>query len=115
MSKTLQFEENLKSALEEYGLVDSEIAKLEDRKKLLRSQIQKWMDVNNLDTFEVRDNNEQIWKIKKDIQSRKSIGDWDILKDVLDKSGNANLIVEKCFDTFGIKKLKRFSDEWLSK
>ena len=41
MSKTLQFEENLKSALEEYGLVDSEIAKLEDRKKLLRSQIQK--------------------------------------------------------------------------
>ena len=108
----MKYEQDLIKALEEYGEVDKELAALETKKKVLRSQIQDWMSLNELANFEIQDGKSQVWKMKFDEQKRKSIGDWSMLEKVLGEK-NKNLIIEKSIETFTIKALKTFSKEWL--
>lgn len=110
----MKFEESLIIALAEYGEIDSNIALLDNQKKVLRNKIQEWMKLNEVDNYEVKDSNNQVWKIKEDEQSRKSILDWVMLEKVLGDK-NKHLIVEKSFSTFTIKKIKTFTSDWLSK
>ena len=109
----MKYESNLIEALVEYGKLDDELAKMENRKKVLRKQIQDWMNLNETHYHEIQDNENQVWKLKVDQQERKSITDWNALTKVLGEK-NAHLITQKVFDTFTVKKIKYFSKEWLS-
>ena len=108
----VQYLQDLQMRLTEYGAIDKQIAELSDKKGIIRNQIEKWIELNNLEEYETRDTEGNIWKISKSSSTRKSIGDWDILQRVLGEK-NAHLIVFKEFSTFGIKALKQFSKGWL--
>lgn len=105
--------ENLIPALEELGSIKKTLTELEEREKLLRAQILKWMEINELELYEVKDTTAQIWKLKVGTQSRKSISDWVLLESILGPT-NSHLIIEKEFDMFTVKQTKKFSDEWLT-
>jgi hypothetical protein len=110
----LHFTNDLLEALDELNAIDNQLNTLSDRKIELRSQVQKWLTLNEIELFEVKDNTSQIWKINITSQSRRSIGDWAILEQVLGEE-NKHLIVEKTSSVFTVKKSKKFSEEWLTR
>jgi hypothetical protein len=113
MSKELLYTENLIPALEEIGAIDISLNELEKRKDLLRAQVKKWLEINELDAHEIRDTTNQIWRIKKGGQSRKNIADWALLEQLVGEEYQ-NVVAEKEIETFSIKQVKKFSDQWLT-
>ena len=108
----MQYLDDLKKSLTELSTITDELDKLENKKDIIRSQIKKWLELNKIETYEVIDNNEQIWKIWKSISTRNSVTDYMILKSVLGDE-NGHLLVEKEISTLNVRKAKKFSEEWL--
>ena len=110
----MQYLNDLKQKLTELSSIIEEISELENKKDIIRTQIDKWLNLNQTDHFEVYDNQNQIWKIWRSTSSRNSIADYMILKEVLGKE-NDHLIIEKEILTLNVRKAKKFSPEWLDK
>ena len=110
----MQYLNDLKEKLTELSSIADQLTKLENQKDIIRTQIDKWLNLNQLDHFEVYDNQNQIWKIWRSTSSRSSISDYMILREVLGKE-NEHLIVEKEVLTLNVRKAKKFSPEWLDK
>jgi hypothetical protein len=114
MKKQYQFVEQLVQKLTEYNSIDQEISKLEERKKVIREQIDNWLILHDCDLFEINDSQGQLWKLNKYITIRNKVTDYDILKLVLPKE-HKNLVSTSESETFAIKRINKHSKEWLIK
>lgn len=83
MSKVV-YEENLKEALSKLGEIEDELTRLNIQKDELRDQIKKWMEINNLTSYETTDSKEtKLWRMTTSVISRRSIN-YDLLQEHLD-------------------------------
>jgi hypothetical protein len=112
MASNPHYVADLQAKLTELAAVEAEFKAAETKKKEIRSQIEKWLGINNIDHYEVSDNNGQIWKIDLGSQSRTKIADWNILRQVLGQE-NSHLIVESTSDVFRVQQIQSFSEAWL--
>ena len=110
----MQYLDDLKARLTELAEITEKLSALENQKDIIRSQIDKWLKINDLETFEGYDNNNQIWKIWRASQTRNSITDYTMLREILGDE-NSHLISNKEINILNIRKAKKFSDEWLAK
>jgi hypothetical protein len=109
----LQYLDDLKIQLTELATISKKMGELESKKELIRSQIDKWLTLNKLETFEVYDNKNQIWRIWRSTTARYSIADYTILKEVLGEE-NGHLVVSKESTALNVRTAKKFSPEWLA-
>jgi len=113
MAKKITHVDSLVVALTEYNSVCDQIKTLEQRKQEINMQIRTWFASNKIDNlFEVADLNKIITQISKRSQVRRSIVDYDILKTILEKSHNEDLIKETESETFMVKTLKKHTSDW---
>lgn len=111
--KKIKFVDHLVTALTEYNKVNEEIKKLDQRKQEINLQVRQWFTLNEIDgLFEIQDLNKTITQISSRVQSRRSVADYDLLKQVLAQTNNENLINETESETFTIKTLKKHTDPW---
>jgi hypothetical protein len=77
------FEEQLKDELAELGALKEEV---DTKKKLYeekRNQVQKWMEINNLTSFELQDSKGEDWNIKFEPRRNRRVRDWKLIESAL--------------------------------
>ncbi len=82
------FEEQLKEELAELGALKEEVEATKRKYEEKRNQIQKWMEVNELSSFETKDNNEEEWSIKFEPRRNRRVRDHKLLKEALGDNYN---------------------------
>jgi hypothetical protein len=82
------YEDQLKDQLVELGTLKDDIDEKKKQYDNMRDQVQKWMEVNELNSFEVTDNKEQDWNIKFEPRKNRRVRDHKLLKEALGDSYN---------------------------
>lgn len=73
MSNSPAYLDELRKNLITYGQIQDELTKLNYKKDELRSQLEKWLAINELDSYETFDaNNEKLYRLSSTKQSRKT-------------------------------------------
>lgn len=77
------FEAELITKLRELDKINSQIKILEDKKEEIRNQVKKWRIANRIDSKVIITENDDSWIIELYQQHRRSIIDYDVLKNKL--------------------------------
>ena len=89
----LPYQDELKKKLTEYNRVKTQIEELETQKKTIRSQIDQWMKLNNLQYFEETDLLGQKWQMDYSTKTIKRTN-WDFIKQVIPPVDHDKLIIK---------------------
>jgi len=111
MGKKYNFTEELKTRLEEYNDLKSQISQLEERQESIRTQIEQWMKMHEENHFEIEDHLNHIWKLTITSRHSHRVKDYDLLKSILPDQ-HKHLITESDSETFTIRQIDKFSKEW---
>lgn len=96
----LPFVNDLRRTLTLLGPVLKDIRRLEIEKEKYREQIRDWLEMNNLDEYEVMDsNNEEVWRMGISSATRRST-DYDYLESVLTPEQQAKAITKTSGTSF---------------
>jgi hypothetical protein len=99
-----EFLENFKV----YNINKEKIEELTDVNKKIKEQIDKWMEINDLKTYEFELDG-TIFTLDYQTKKSNSVSDWEKLKDFLQKNQLSTLVTEKESDPFLVIRSKKKS------
>jgi len=95
----LPYEDELQKKLTSYNKLKSELEEINKQIKVIKSQIDKWMKLNNLKYFEKEDLLGQSWQLDYQQRTNRKTN-WDFIKRKIDPSEHHELVIESKSDPF---------------
>lgn len=98
----MKYEDDLRKSLTKLFKIKRDLKPLEEEEEKLKTQIKKWMDLNDIDKLSVKDDNSHVWILQKTQSKRKNIKDWEMLLKLLQDSEKAMIVAESVVETYKI-------------
>ena len=77
------YEDELREELTKFNEVKTELDEINGKYENIRNRLQKWMELNNLTTFNTKDNSGSDWNIGFEPRKTKKIKDYKLLEQAL--------------------------------
>lgn len=109
----LKYEADLKIALSKLKIIIHNLDKLKLEKDEIRDAVRKFLKMHELDDFETKDNNDQLWRLGIAISERRSIN-YDVLEKLLTKKQLDDVIVTTPAERLTTKPVKSYKKKNIS-
>lgn len=110
----LLYVDDLKSALQQLGEIETSLVEMTNKKQILRDKIRQWMDINSVVDFQIEIQDNVFWKLTINKSERRSI-DYDVLKQSVSQEIYNNIVSISNVETFKCQPVKTIKSKYSRK